>query len=152
MRACFCVSYSDVADAVDGESIVETTVVAEDAAVAVRGVFAETDIGDNEQGGESGAEEANGLDDRTIGVVGRGAQGIFHVGSCGYTEKDDGAETFADERFEVRDEFVDSAAMLVGKRGNERFFLGGIGDEERVDEHRLSTEVSLYRPKNKVVW
>ena len=79
--ACFGVGHGDVADAVDGQGVVETAVVAEDAAVAVGGVFAEADVGDDEEVGEAAAEEADGLDDGAVGVVGGGAEGIFDVGT-----------------------------------------------------------------------
>ena len=57
--ACFRVCHCDIAYAVDGEAVVQTAVVAEDAAVAVGGVFAEADVGDDEEGGEAGAEETD---------------------------------------------------------------------------------------------
>ena len=37
----------------------------------------------------------------------------------------------------MRDQFVDAAAVLGGEGGDERFFVGGVGDEEGVDEHGL---------------
>lgn len=137
MGARFCIGDGDVADAIYGESIVEGAVIAQDAAVAVGGVFAETDIGNDEQGGESGAEEADGLDDWSFGVVGSSAQGIFHVGSCRYAEKDDGGKAFPDKRLEVGNDPVDPAAMLIRERGNESFLVCRVGDEERIYEHRL---------------
>lgn len=111
--ARFRVGDGDVADAVYGEGVVEAAVVAQDAAVAVGGVFAETDVGDDEQGWESGAEDTDCLDDWAFGVVGSGAKGIFHVGSCGDAEKDDGGKAFANKGLEVRNDFVDPAAMLI---------------------------------------
>lgn len=52
----------DVRDAVDAQGVVQGAVFAQDAAVAVRGVFAEADVGDDEEGGEGAAEEADGAD------------------------------------------------------------------------------------------
>ena len=102
MSACFGVGHRYVGYAVDGESIIEGAIVAENAAMAMGGVFAEADVGDDEEGGEAGPEEADGLDDGALGVVSCGAKGIFDVGSNGNAEKDYGAEAFANKRLEVR--------------------------------------------------
>ena len=102
MGACFGVGHCYVGYALNGEGIVEGAVVAEDSAMTVRGVFAEADVGDDEEGGEAGSEEADSLNDGAMGVVGRGAEGVFDVGSDGNAEEDYGAEAFADERFEMR--------------------------------------------------
>ena len=141
--AGFGVGHGDVADAVDGEGVVEAAVVAQDAAVAVRGVFAEADVGDDEEGGEVAAQEADGLDDGAVGVVGGGAEGVFDVGAQGHAEEDDGFEAFVDEGREVGDEFVEAAAVLGGEGGDEGFFVGGVGDEEGVDEHGLGLGISV---------
>lgn len=135
MRACFRVGEGDVADAVDGEGVVETAVVAKDAAVAVGGILAEADVGDDEKGGEFLTEEVYGLNDGAFGVVGCGAQGIFHVGGGGHAEQNDGAEAFSDEGSEMGDEFVETATVLVRQGGDEGFFVRGVGDEKGVDEH-----------------
>ena len=102
MGACFGIGHRYVGYALNGECVVKGAVVAEDSAMAVGGVFAEADVGDDEEGGEAGSEEADSLDDGAMGVVGRGAEGVFDVGSDGNTEEDYGAEAFADERFEMR--------------------------------------------------
>ena len=133
--ACFCVCHCYIAYAVHGETVVETAVVAQDAAVAVGGVFAEADVGDDEEGGEPGTKETDGLNDWTLGVVGGGAEGIFDVGSDRYTKEDYGSEALPDKRFEVRNEFVKTTAVLVGKGGNEGFFFCLVGYEEGIDEH-----------------
>ena len=102
MGTCFGVCHCYVGYAVDGEGVVEGAVVAEDPAMAMGGVFAEADVGDDEEGGEAGPEEANGLDDGAIGVVGCGTESVFDVGGDGNAEEDYGAEAFANERLEVR--------------------------------------------------
>lgn len=135
MGACFCVCHGHIAYAVDGETVVETTVVAQDTAVAVGGVLAEADVGDDEESGKAGAEETDGLNDWTLGVVGCGTEGIFNVWRDRDTEEDYGTEAFPYKRLEVRDEFVDAAAVLVGKGGNEGLFFSLVGYEEGVDEH-----------------
>ena len=111
--------------------------------MAVRGVFAQADVGDDEKAREAAAEEADGLDDGTFWVVGGSAQGVFDVGAHGYAEEDHGLQAFADEGFEVRDYFVDAAAVLVGQGRNEGFFFVVVGDEERVYEHRLRSVISV---------
>ena len=102
MGTCFGVGHRYVGYAVYGEGVVEGAVVAEDPALAMGGVFAEANIGDDEEGGEAGPEEADGLDDGAMGIVGRSAEGVFDVGSNGHAEKDYGAEAFANERLKVR--------------------------------------------------
>lgn len=71
--------------------------------MAVGGVFAKADVGDDEEGGEAGAEEADGLDDGAEGVVGRGAEGVFGGGVERHPEQNYGAEAFRDEGLEVGD-------------------------------------------------
>lgn len=99
------------------------------------GVLAEADVGDDEKRGETSAEESDGLNDWTLGVVGCGTKGVLNVGRDRDAEEDYGAEAFPYERFEMRDEFVDPTAVLVGKGGNESLFFSLVGYEERVDEH-----------------
>ena len=70
--------------------------------MAMRSVFAKADVGNDEEGGEAGPEEADGLDDGALGIVSCSAEGIFDVGSDGNAEKDYGAEAFANERLKVR--------------------------------------------------
>ena len=137
MGACFGVGHCYVGYALDGEGIVEGTVVAEDSAMAVRGVFAETDVGNDEQGGEAGSEEVNGLYDGALGVVGCGAEGVFDVRGDGNAEEDYGAEAFADQWFKVRGQLVEPAAVLVGEGGDESFFFRLVGYEKGIDEHGL---------------
>lgn len=131
------IGHGDVADSVDGEGVVKTAVIAQDAAMAVRGVFTEADIGDDEEAGEAAAQEADGLDDGALGVVGGGAEGVFDVGAHGHAEENYGFQAFADEGLEVGDYFVDAAAVLVGERGDEGFFLVVVRNEERVYQHGL---------------
>ena len=142
MGASVGVSYGDIGNAVDAEGIVERAVLAQDAAVAVGGVFAEADVCNNEEVGETGTEQADGGDDGAAGVVGGGAKGVFGVGGYGNTKEDDGAEAFADKRFEVRDYFVDATAGLVGERGDQSFFVVLVRDKKGVDEHGLGGIVS----------
>ncbi len=101
MGACFGVGHCYIGYAVDGEGVVEGAVVAEDPAMAMGGVFAEADIGDDEEGGEAGPDEANGLDDGAMRVVGCGTESVFDVRSDGDAEKDYGTEAFANERIKV---------------------------------------------------
>ena len=77
VRARFRIRHGYVADAVDGEGIVQRTVFAQNATVSVACVFAQADVCDDEEVGEMSPQEADSLDDRTFWVVGCGAQGVF---------------------------------------------------------------------------
>ena len=103
MSACLGICHRNIRDAVDGEGIVEAAVIAQYAAVAVGGVFAETYICHDEEVWEAGAEKSDGLDDGARRVVGGGTEGVFSIGIQGNAEEDDGAETFGDKGFEVGD-------------------------------------------------
>lgn len=85
------VGHGDVADAVDGELVVEAAVVAEDAAVAVGRVFAQADVGDDEDLREARAQQPDGADDGALRVVGGRAEGVFGAGRDGHAEEDDGS-------------------------------------------------------------
>lgn len=95
----------------------------------VGSIFTQTDIGDDEEGRKFGSEETDRLDDRSLGVVSCRAKSIFGVGCGGYTEEDDGAKTFADERGEMGNEFAQATAALIGKRGDEGFFIWAVRNE-----------------------
>ena len=135
MGACFRVCHGHITYAIDRKAVVEATVVAQNTAVAMRGVLAEADVGDDEERREAGAEETDGLDDWTLRVVGCGAKGVFDIWGHRDTEEDYGLETFPYERFEVWDELVDAAAVLVGERGNEGLLFSLVRYEEGINEH-----------------
>ena len=135
MSACLCICHGYIAYAVDREAVVETSVIAQNTAVAVGSVLAETDVGDDEERGEAGAKKTDGLDDRALRVVGCGAEGVFDAGGDRDTKEDYGTETFPYERFEMGDELIEAAAVLVGEGGNEGLFFSLVGYEEGVDEH-----------------
>ena len=103
--------------------------------MAVGGVFAKTDVGNNEERGKAGTEKTDGLNDWTLGVVGCSTEGIFDIRRYWDAEKDYGAEAFLDERFKMRDESIDAAAMLIRKRGDKCLFFSLVGYKQRVDEH-----------------
>lgn len=128
---------SDIGDAVNRQLVVQAAVVAENAAVAVGCVFADADVDDDEELREALAEETDGGHDGAFWVVGGGAEGIFGARGERDAEEDDGFKAFADEGFEVRDDFVDAAAVLVGEGGDDGFFVVLVGYEEGVYEHRL---------------
>lgn len=132
---------SDIGNAVNGQLVVQAAVIAQDAAVAVRCIFAEADVDDDEELGEALAEKTDGGHDGALWVVGGGAEGIFGAGSEGNAEEDDGFKALADEGFEMGDDFVDAAAVLVGEGGDDGFFVVLVGYEEGVDEHRLEGHV-----------
>ena len=137
MRASIGVGNGDIGDAVDAKGVVEGAVVAQDTAVAVGGVFTEADVCDDEEVREAPAQEADGGNNGATGVISGGAEGVFGARGNGDTEENDGAEAFADEWFEVCDKFIDAAAGLVGKGGDEGFFVVLVGNKEGVYEHGL---------------
>ena len=137
MSACFGVGHRYVGYALDREGVVEGAVVAEDSAMAMGGVFTETDVGNDEKRGKARSEEADSLDDGTLGVIGCGAEGVLDVGSDGNAEENYGAEAFADERFEVRSYLVEAAAVLIREGGDESFLIRLVGYKKRVNEHGL---------------
>lgn len=143
--ACLGVRHRDVADALDGELVVEGAVFAQDAAVAVGGVFAEADVGGDEEGGEGFAEEADRGDDGALRVVGCGAEGILCGGLEGNAEEDHGAETLGDEGAEEWDELIDAPSVLPGQGGDQGLLVGIVGYEEGVDQHRFC-ELALRLP------
>lgn len=126
---------SDIGDAVNGQLVVQAAVIAQNAAVAVRCVFAKADVDDDEELREALAEETDGGHDGAFWVVGRGSEGIFGAGSEGDAEEDDGFKALADEGFEMGDDFVDAAAVLIWEGGDDGFFVVLVGYEEGVDEH-----------------
>lgn len=118
MGAGVGVGDGDVADAVNGEGVVKGAVLAQDAAVPVGGVFAEADIGHDEEGRKACAEKADGEDDGALGVIGCYSESVFDAWGDRDAEQDDGAKAFADERAEVGKKFVDASAVLVGEGGD----------------------------------
>lgn len=101
MSAGIGIRNGNVADAVNGELIVEGAIVPKDTAVAVGGIFAKTDIGNDEEGGEPGSQEPDCLNDRALGVISCGPKGVLGSVGDGYAEEDHRAEPFVDERSEV---------------------------------------------------
>ncbi|KAH8713030.1 hypothetical protein HC256_006203 [Beauveria bassiana] len=71
------VSDSDIRDAVHRQLIVQAAVVAQDAAVAMRSIFAKADVGANVELREAAADETNGADDGAFGVVGRAGESVL---------------------------------------------------------------------------
>ena len=67
------VCHGHVRDSFNGHRIVKTPVIAQDAAVAVRGVLAEADVSDDEELGEITAKELDSLDDRSFWIIRRSA-------------------------------------------------------------------------------
>lgn len=137
MGASLGICDSDIGDAINRQLVVQAAIVAENAAVAVRSVFAEADVDGDEELWEALAEETDGGHDGAFWVVGGGSESIFGARGERDTEEHDGFEAFADERLEVGDEFVDATAVLAGEGGDDGFFVLLVGYEERVDKHRL---------------
>jgi hypothetical protein len=103
--------------------------------MAVRSILAETDVDGNEQLREPLAQKTDSGNDGPLWIIGRGSKGILDPRGDRYAKEDDGAETFADEGFEVGNDFVNTSAVLVGERRDEGLFVVLVGDEEGEDEH-----------------
>ena len=139
MGACFRVCHGYIADTVDREAVVKATVITQNTAVAVGGVLAKTDIGNDEERREASAEETDGLHHWALGVVGCSTEGVFNIWRDRDTKKDYRTEAFPYKRVEVGNELVDAAAVLIGEGGNEGLFFGLVRYKEGVDEHGLRT-------------
>ena len=137
MGACVGVRNGYVADAVDRELVIKGSVLAQNTAVTMGGVFAKADISNNKEGWEARSQQLNGLDDRTLRVVSSGAKGIFGTMGDGYTEENDRTKAFVYKRGEVRYDFFDATAVLVWEGRDQGFLVGLIGDEKWVDKHGL---------------
>lgn len=112
--------------------------------MTVARVFTQTHICDYEEGWELSTDELYGLDHRTLRVVGSCAQGIFGSGCERHTEEDDTSETFGHKRLKEGDELIQAEAVLVGEGRDRSNLVRVVGDEERVDEHRLERVVSMF--------
>jgi len=103
----------DIGDAINRKLVVEASVVAENTAVAVAGVLAKADVGDDVEVRESLSQKTNALDDRALRIVGGSAKGVFCSGSQRDTEENYGAEALVNEWLEEGDELVDTATALA---------------------------------------
>lgn len=117
VSASASIGESNLGETSDGRLGIDGGVGVEDPAVAMGGVFAETDIASDVEGGVEGLYFCDSLDDGALGVVGGRAGGVlFREG--GYAEKDDGSETFGDEGVEEALEPVDAPTTLAGEGGD----------------------------------
>ena len=80
--------------------------------MTVGGIFAKADIGDDVERRKAVSEEADGLNDGTLRVVGCGAKSVFGIGFEGDAKEDDRSEAFGDEGLDVGNQFVEAAAVL----------------------------------------
>lgn len=108
---------SDLGKTSDGGLGVDGGVGVEDTAVAMGGVFAETDVAGDVEGGIEGLYLCDGLDDGALRVVGGRAGGVLFC-SGGDAKEDDGPEAFGDEGVEEALESVDAPATLAGEGGD----------------------------------
>jgi hypothetical protein len=105
--------------------------------MAVRSIFAQTDVTDYEELRKALTQEPDSRYDGPLWIIRRGSKSILHARGDRYTKENDGAKTLADQGFEEWHELVDTSAILIGERGNESFFIILVGNKEREDEHRL---------------
>jgi hypothetical protein len=139
LRTSLCVSDGNIGDTVNGQLVVETAIVAEDTAVAVRSVLAKTDVAANKELGESAADDLNGSDNGTFGVVGGSAKSILGARLHGNTKQHNRAETLVDERLEERNQLVTAELVLARERRDKDHVTLAVGDEDGVDKHGLNS-------------
>ena len=107
--------------------------------MSVRGIFAKADICNDKKLREALLDEADTGNDGTFWIIGSGTESILHIWLEGYAKKYDGSETFPDEGFEVGDDFIYAAAILIWERGDRGVFIVIVCYEQRVDKHRLQS-------------
>jgi hypothetical protein len=100
-------------------------------------VFAEADVCNNEQLWEALLDEADTGHDGTFWIIGSGTKSIFNIWSQGNAEEYNGSKTFANKRFEMSNEFIETAAVLAWQRWNWSIFVIVVCNKKRVDKHRL---------------
>lgn len=76
------ISHRDINQALHRGTVVDSTILTEDTAVAVRGVGAEADIAGQEKVGECFAEDFEGTDCRGVGIICRGSDSILVYKVC----------------------------------------------------------------------
>jgi hypothetical protein len=103
------------------------------AAVAVFHVFAEADVGDDEEVGQFLFEQAHGLLDNAVDGVGAGGFGVFFVGNA---KEQNGGHTGGVGVGGVAEEFVGRELKDAGHGGDGAAEFASAADEERQDELR----------------
>jgi hypothetical protein len=93
-------------------------------------IFAKTNVSDDEKLWEALAQETDGGHDGPFWIIGGRSKSILYAGGKWDTKEYDGAEALSDERFEERDDFVDTPAVLPWERWDESFFVIIVRNEE----------------------
>ena len=125
MRTSHRVRHCDITYPIHRERIVEATVVAQDAAVAVGRVLAEADVGADEQLREPLANKPDAVDHRALRVVGGGPQCVLGPWLEGDAKEDDGAQSLGDEGGEKASELVDAPSVRgVGQLNQAKVMSG----------------------------
>ena len=137
VRSSLGVCDGNVRDTINRELVVEAAVVAQDATMAVRSIFAQADVAGYKELREALAQESDCRNDGPLWIICRSSKVVLYTRSDRDTEEYNRAETLADEGFEERHELVDASAILIGERWDECFLIILVGNEEREDEHGL---------------
>ena len=112
--------------------VVRDLVVHDDAAVSMRGVFAQTDVGDDQQTRHFALERAHrGLDGR-FRIVGRRPDRILLVRE---PEEQYAVNALGLRRRRFLDRFVNGQLIHAGHRADFASLSLTAADEERIDEH-----------------
>jgi len=128
--------HRDLRDARDGRFRVDGSVGVEDAAVSVRGVFTEADVGGDVNVGEEGLDLLGCLDDGSVRVVGGGAALVL-LAIHRHAKQNHAPQALLHKRAQELLELVHAPAALTGERLNFNARVRVVGDEDRVHEHRL---------------
>jgi hypothetical protein len=108
------ISDGDIRDTVDRQLVVQTAIITENTAVAMRSVLAKTDITADEELRETAANDLNGLDDRSFGVVSGGTQSVLCTSLHGDTKEHNRAEALMNEGLEEGNQLVTAELVLAG--------------------------------------
>ena len=119
-----------IGDMRDGH-VVENLVALDDAAVAVRGVFAEADVGDDDQMRHLALDRADGALHRRVGVGGFRAGRILAVGQA---EEQHAEDAICLRRRRFLDGFVDRQVEDARHGADLAPYATAFADEERQDE------------------
>jgi hypothetical protein len=138
--------------------VVDRAVGADDAAVAVRGVGAEADVGDHDQLGVGLLDRPHGELDDALVVVGAGARLVLLGGDAEQQHRRD-AELL--DRAGLLDRVRDRQPLDAGHRLDRRAAVGAELDEQRLDEvcrrelglaHHVAQQAATAQPAHAGGW
>ena len=112
--------------------IVHDLIVPDDAAVAMVGVFAQTDVGHHEDARQFAFERAHGILHGRFRVVGGRSDVVFMIGE---PEEEDASNAVGLRRSGFFHRFIDRELADAGHRRNFSAHAFAFADKERQDEH-----------------